>query len=337
VLNFDEARFIGIQTGAVAAGVELRRTITDLLDRGAENLFFLGAGGAGVLMQPAAALLDRLSSFPVRLIHAAEIVAMPWVSLGAQSIVVIPSLSGTTPEAITVLEHARAAGATVISLTGHADSPVAQLADHNVTNFAEDDTSSESFYLQSLLIVLAILEHRGEFSGYDRVVSELQTLPASLVEVKRAFEDTAAKLANDIKDVGYHIITSAGNTWAEAWYYGTCILEEMQWIKTRPIHAADFFHGTLELLEQDTSLLIFKGEDPARVLVDRVEAWAPTVSQNVRVLDTAAFELPGVSPEVRAMASPVVLSTLLERLSAHLEVLRDHPLTTRRYYRRIAY
>jgi fructoselysine-6-phosphate deglycase len=35
--------------------------------------------------------------------------------------------------------------------------------------------------------------------------------------------------------------------------------------------------------------------------------------------------------------SPVILSALLERVSAHLEVLRDHPLTTRRYYRRMAY
>jgi fructoselysine-6-phosphate deglycase len=40
---------------------------------------------------------------------------------------------------------------------------------------------------------------------------------------------------------------------------------------------------------------------------------------------------------VRALVSPVVIATVLERLSAHLEVLRDHPLTTRRYYRRIAY
>ena len=35
--------------------------------------------------------------------------------------------------------------------------------------------------------------------------------------------------------------------------------------------------------------------------------------------------------------SPVLLATVLERLSAHLEVLRDHPLTTRRYYKRVAY
>lgn len=337
MLNFDVDRFVRIQSGAVEAGSQLRRTITEVLDRGAENLFFLGAGGAGVLMEPAAQLLDRLGSLPVRLVHAAEIMAMRWTALGPKSIVVVPSLSGTTPEAMSVLEYAKAAGATTIALTGHADSPVAHLADHNVTNFAEDDTSSESFYLQSLLIALAILEHRGEFAGLDRIVAELQTLPASLVEVKRIFEDEAAALARSIKDVDYHIITGAGGTWTEAWYYGTCILEEMQWIKTRPIHAADFFHGTLELLDEDTSLLVFKGEDEARSLVDRVAAWAPQISRRVTVLDTAVYALPGVSPDVRAMVSPVVLATLLERLSAHLEVLRDHPLTTRRYYRRAEY
>ena len=37
------------------------------------------------------------------------------------------------------------------------------------------------------------------------------------------------------------------------------------------------------------------------------------------------------------MISPIILATLLERLSAHLEILRNHPLTTRRYYRRIPY
>ena len=33
----------------------------------------------------------------------------------------------------------------------------------------------------------------------------------------------------------------------------------------------------------------------------------------------------------------LLLATVLERISAHLEVLRNHPLTTRRYYKRVAY
>jgi fructoselysine-6-phosphate deglycase len=338
MLNFDADRFRAIQGGAVDLAAPLRETVTGLLHRGAPNLFFLGAGGAGVLMLPAAELLQRSTTFPVHLVKAAEIMATGHVALGEGSIVVIPSLSGTTSESIDVLRYSRARGATVIALTGNGASPVAEEADFNFTNFAEDDTSSESFYLQSLLIALAIIDATTDGEDrYDAVVDELQRLPELLIDVKRGFEDRARSLAEAFKDVGYHIITGAGSTWAEAWYYGTCILEEMQWIRTRPIHAADFFHGTLELVEPGVSVLVFQGEDAARSLTERVEAFTPKVTDQLTVIDTAEFELPGISPDVRALISPVLLATVLERLSAHLEVLRDHPLTTRRYYRRVEY
>jgi fructoselysine-6-phosphate deglycase len=225
----------------------------------------------------------------------------------------------------------------VVALTGHAASPVAEQADINFTNFAEDDTSSESFYLQSLLIALAIRAQRGELADLDRIVGQLQLLPDLLLEVKRSFESRAAELAAAFKDEPFHIITGAGGTWAQAWYYATCILEEMQWIRTRPIHAADFFHGTLELVQAGVSVILFTGEDASRPLVERVGAFAPTVTDKVTVLDAARCDLPGVDPDVRALISQVVIATMTERLSAHLEVLRDHPLTTRRYYRRREY
>jgi fructoselysine-6-phosphate deglycase len=168
-------------------------------------------------------------------------------------------------------------------------------------------------------------------------VAELATLPELLADAKAAFEDQAASLARAIKDETYHIFTGAGSVWPEAHYYGMCILEEMQWIRTRPVHAADFFHGTLELVEPGVSVFVFKGEDAGRPLADRVESFAKRFTDRVRVLDAAAIALPGISRDVRALISPVILATLLERLSAHLAVLRDHPLTTRRYYKRVDY
>ena len=105
----------------------------------------------------------------------------------------------------------------------------------------------------------------------------------------------------------------------------------------RPIHASDFFHGTLELLEEGVSVILYKGEDAARPLAERVEAFAPTVTDRLTVFDTDDHELPGISAATRRLISPVIIATLMERVSAHLEVLRDHPLTTRRYYRRVAY
>lgn len=337
MLNFDHERFVSIQRGAVDVAAELRGVVRDRLMGGTQSVFFLGAGGAGVLMLPAAQLLQRSSTLPVHLQHAAEIVAMDSSNLGPRSLVVIPSLSGTTPESLEVLEFSKGKGATVLSMTAYEDSPVAARSDLNFTNFAEDDTSSESFYIQSLGLALAVLDARQEIDDYDRIMREVALLPELLIDVKETFEPRAAELASMFRDEEYHIITGAGAAWAEAWYYGTCILEEMQWIRTRPVHASDFFHGTLELLEPDVSVLILKGEDASRPLAARVEAFVPTISQKMQVLDTADHALPGISDDVRGLISPIVLATMLERLSAHLEVVRDHPLTTRRYYRRTAY
>lgn len=337
MLNFDEHRFVRIQAGALAHASGIHETVGLLLARGAENLIFLGAGGAGILMQPAARLLQSRSRFPVHVEMPAELVVTGSVHLGPGSIVVIPSLSGTTAESVESLEYCRAAGATVVVLTGHAGTPLADGADHTFVNFAEDDTSCESFYLQSLLIALSVMHHRNEIGGYVDLAAELARLPELLLEVKRAFEPRASELAGHLRDDSYHIVTGAGSTWPQAFYYGMCILEEMQWIRTRPVHASDFFHGTLELVEPGVSLLLLKGEDAARPLVERVEKFAPGYTDKMWVLDAAELDLPGFSPHARSLVSPVLLATVLERVSAHLEVLRDHPLTTRRYYKRVAY
>jgi fructoselysine-6-phosphate deglycase len=160
-----------------------------------------------------------------------------------------------------------------------------------------------------------VVHCRGEYDDALRVVDELQVLPEGLMEAKRGFEAQAEELAQKLQEEPYHIMSGAGLTWPEALYYGMCILEEMQWIRTRPVHASDFFHGTLELVEPDVSVILLKGEDASRPLVERVERFAARYTEKLTVLDTARVPL----------------------LSAHLEVKRNHPLTTRRYYRRVQY
>ncbi|RUV43594.1 MAG: SIS domain-containing protein [Mesorhizobium sp.] len=337
MLSFDEARFVRIQSGAVALRERIETAVAQCLAGGAQNIFFLGTGGAAILMHPAAQLLQRRSGFPAFVDITAELQLAQSVHLTEKSIVVLPSLSGTTKESVALLARIKEIGATVITLVGHEETPLGRGGDHVFVNFAEDDTSCESFYLQSLFIALSVLKHRGEMAESERIFAELAQLPRSLLEVKRSYEKQAADFAQKLAASDYHIITGAGNVWPQAWYYGMCILEEMQWIRTRPVHASDFFHGTLELVEKDVSVVLFKGEDSARPLAERVENFAANYTDKSTVLDTAAFELPGISADVRALVSPVVLATALERVSAHLEVIRKHPLTTRRYYKRVAY
>ena len=161
----------------------------------------------------------------------------------------MPSLSGTTRESVEALGYCKERGAKVIALTGHADTPLARDADHAFVNFAEDDTSCESFYLQSLLVALSLLDARGDWPTMTGSSSSSRSLPALLLEVKRAgFEPRAAELAAHTAGRRLPHHHRCRLDVAEAWYYGMCILEEMQWIRTRPVHASDFFHGTLELV-----------------------------------------------------------------------------------------
>ncbi|KAA9371185.1 SIS domain-containing protein [Ochrobactrum quorumnocens] len=337
MLNFDKDRFVKIQGGAVAIAEDVRALMRGLLDDGLERIFFMGTGGVQFLTQPAIEIARNATVFPVSSAFSAQVVLEAPAGLDEKALVILPSLSGTTKESVQLLAFLKKKGVKTLSLTGHKDTPLGLDADYNFTNFAEDDTSSESFYLQTLLIVLALLAERSEFEDFDDTVSELKRLPELLASVKEDFETSAAALAQAIKDEKYHIFTGAGTAWPEAHYYGMCILEEMQWIRTRPVHASDFFHGTLELVEPGVSLFIFKGEDACRPLTDRVENFAKRYTDKVRILDAASASLPGISQKTRSLISPIILATMLERLSAHLEVLRDHPLTTRRYYKRVEY
>ncbi|MCA9194899.1 MAG: SIS domain-containing protein [Planctomycetales bacterium] len=337
MFNFDQERFLKIQGGAVSLAPRIDDAITTAIANGADNLFFLGTGGVAYLMEPAVQLMHRNSSFPVFKDYPAELVVAGSSNLKDTSIVVMPSLSGTTKESVAMLERLKEIGCTLITLIGHADTPLGLGGNPALVNFAEDDTSSESFYIQSLLVALSVMRVRGEIDNYEALLDELQSVPDALLEAKRAFEPKANEFAKIIASSDYHMFTGAGNMWPEALYYATCILEEMQWIRTRPVHASDFFHGPLELIEKGVSLILFRGEDALDGLAQRVADFAPQYTDRLTVLDIRDFAPRNLSDEMRALISPAMMATLLERLSAHLEVMRDHPLATRRYYKRVAY
>jgi fructoselysine-6-phosphate deglycase len=337
MLNFDEGVFLDSQRGAVSCAEELHGVVETLLADGADNLLWVGSGGAGILMWPAAALLAARSTFPSRVELPAELVINGSALLSARSIVVMPSRSGDPPETLEALRYCQQSGAKVIALTGTPDSALATQADINLTNPVGDENSSESYFIQSICLALSVMSRRGEIDDYAELMESVRRLPEAMLAAKQAFEPRAQEIATEFTKGSFHMIVGAGPSWAEAMYYGMCILEEMQWILTRPVHAAEFFHGPLELVEKEVSCVLFKAEDPFRPLVDRVEDFVRSHTNRVTVLDTAEVETPGVSAEVRSLLAPALLATLLERVSAHLEVKRDHPLTTRRYYRAMSY
>ena len=72
-------------------------------------------------------------------------------------------------------------------------------------------------------------------------------------------------------------------------------------------------------------------------LMDRVKNFSEKVTKVINIFDTKEVELPFTDAEYRKIVSPMIMYAITERLSCHLEKERNHPLTTRRYYRQMEY
>ncbi|CAL9658764.1 SIS domain-containing protein [Streptomyces sp. Tu 3180] len=333
MLGFDEPEFLSQLASTVALRPRIEELADRLTDDGFDNLFLVGAGGTYAQMWPYEQLARRTSTLPVHAVIAAELVTGAEATLGERSVAVFTSVSGTTEDSLRAIEYCKARGVRTVGFTGYAESPVARSVDVALVS----EPKAWPFDPQMLLLMGRLLARRGEFEGYDKLAGELAGLPGVLLDVARRAESTAAAFAEAHKDTDYHFLVGGGNLWGFTYLYSMCILEEMQWLRTTRVHSAEFFHGSLELLEEDTSVLVFQGEDETRALTDRVEAFAKRISRDVTVFDTRDYPLPGVSPEFRGLLAPLVLDTVMGRVSKHLERVRGHSLDLRRYYRVMDY
>lgn len=337
MLGFDEVKFQQVVAGALSLRERIEKVAAEVTSAGFDELCLLGSGGSLGVMYPFEYWVRNASRLPVRADIAAEFVLRDLPAFGPRSLVVLSSLSGTTAETVAAAEYCRDRGAVTIGLVGEDDTPLARAVDHVLVNFADNDTAGESIHLQLYLLIGSLLARRGDFPEYGRFADELAGAGAMLLAAKQDTESKAEAFALRHRETGYHMLVGAGNLWGHTYNYSMCILEEMQWLRTTRVHGAEFFHGSLELIEKDTSLVLMFGEDETRPLMERVRRFAEKYTDNVTVFDTKDYALEGLSPEFRPLLAPLVLSSVFDRVSHHLADKRGHALTIRRYYRTVEY
>lgn len=243
---------------------------------------------------------------------------------------VIESISGDTKEVVESVEKVRAAGARVIGYVEKEGTPLYELCDHLVT------TVGGGYYFW-YTVTLRFLKNAGQFDKYDQFFQEIVHMPDNIVQVYKDADEDAKAYAEKYCDESITYLVGSGNLEDWAVCYGMCIMEEMQWMRTRPISAANFFHGTLEVIERDIPVILIKGEDMTRPQMDRVEKFVNRISAKVIVFDTKKFRLDGISDEFRGILAPIVMRSAFQRINVHLEHCRRHPLAIRRYYKRLDY
>lgn len=331
MLNFDEAKVRQDHQNGVDMIPEVEKVVDQICDEGYDNIFLFGIGGtllyAGQIMHTAKQLG---CSLPLYLENATDFLYEGNKKFTKNSVVVIASLSGNTIEVEAAVDKAHEVGARVIGYVEVPESPLAKKVDHLVTTVGGE-------YYWWYTVVLRFMKNAGEFDAYDKLTSQMKNLPDAVVQISKDADEEMKNYAEKYCDEPITYLVGSGNLEDWAVCYGMCIMEEMQWMRTRPISAANFFHGTLEVIERDIPVILIKGEDKTRPEMDRVEKFVNTVSAKVTVFDTKKFALPGIDEEFRGVLSPIVMRSAFMRLNVHLEHCRRHPIDIRRYYKALKY
>ncbi len=331
MFNFDEARVRQEHQNGVDIIPKTEKIVDQVCEEGYSNIFYIGIGGtvlyANQMMHIAKQSGSRL---PIYIENAADFNLVGNPLFDSRSIVVIESISGDTKEVVESVEKVRAAGARVIGYVEKEGTPLYELCDHLVT------TAGGGYYFW-YTVTLRFMKNAGQFDKYDQFFKEIVHMPDNIVQVYKDADEDAKAYAEEYCDEPITYLVGSGNLEDWAVCYGMCIMEEMQWMRTRPISAANFFHGTLEVIERDIPVILIKGEDMTRPQMDRVEKFVNKVSAKVIVFDTKKFRLDGISDEFRGILAPIVMRSAFQRINVHLEHCRRHPLAIRRYYKRLDY
>ncbi len=326
----DNKIYMNVLQNGLDQGEEINKAVDEICNRNIENVFLVGCGGSLAVMYACNYILDTRSNIPSYAFNASEFNVINHKQFSENSLVILSSYTGSTKETVEAAKIARKAGAPTIGFMGKLGTPLAENVDFAFANDAATGVT-DSKLIMLYQVIFRLMQNKGQCEDYDEIIKALKTLPTNLVKVKEKYEKTAEEFAIKYKDEDYFMTIGAGILWGETYSYATCIIEEMQWIKARSVHAGEFFHGSFEIVTRDTNVLLFRGEDETRPLCDRVERFCNKYTDKLTIIDTKDFPLEGVNEEYRGLFSPLVLSAALDRVSKHLEDKRNHSLKIRRY------
>ena len=331
MLKFDEEKQIASVQGALALRGRIEAIVDDICRAGFKNICWLGIGGTYASCLQAEVHMKERSTLEFFVENAAEYLTTGNRRVGEGTVVVISSVTGSTIEMVDAVKKAQADGARVLGFIDVETTELAKRMDWEIAYPANEQ-------LKFFMVADRLMFRHGEFPEYEEYYAQLDAhLAVDLAEVEKAAEAFGLAFAQKHHDDKLHYFVGAGNQYGSTYSYAMCYWEEQHWIRTKSIHSSEFFHGMLEIVDRDTPVTVFVGEDSQRPLSERVVRFLPRVCANYTVIDSRDYALPGIDERFRGNLSHLVTHAVTQRIDAHIEAINCHPMEIRRYYRRLDY
>jgi fructoselysine 6-phosphate deglycase len=327
-------------SGALAQRARVSSIVAETASGGIKTVFFVGCGGSLYASSPIGDVLAaRGRSVVAYRMDSGEFVYGPPATLGSDSLVVVGSHTGTTPETIKAIEVARAHGVrAVLAITRDSGSPLAAGADHAFTY------GSKHTVWEPKQVYLAQIGHGALLASGDETQAEHDTaldaysgLAGAILDAIAKSDAYLAELAAALAGEPVIYVLGAGPAEDLARCLSMCYLQEMQWLHSAAFNAGEFFHGAFEMVTDQTGVILFLGQDHSRPIAERARTFLDKYARRAWTVDLADLALPGIPEAYRGEVGPIVLGALASRIAQHFEAVTGHDLDTRRYMHKVEY
>jgi fructoselysine 6-phosphate deglycase len=291
-----DPEFRRVTEAAVAQRERIERVAKRAAD-GMRNLFLIGCGGSLNDFSAASYQCDRSAVFPTFCLNSEEFNRRRPALLGPGSVVLVASHNGTTAETIEAARWSRSAGAQVIGFTKNETTKLAAECEE-VFTYNSDRTILAPKQVLIDTMVATLLREAGAKLDFQSLQQVFAAVPAAFELAVDESENSLHEIAADFATEPITYVLSAGPNQGAGYGFAMCYLMEMQWKHASWFNADEFLHGAFEVVQPDTAVLLFKGEDETRAVIDRVETFLKKNTRRCRVVDSKDYSLPGVPADL---------------------------------------
>ena len=304
------------------------------------NVVFLACGGSHACFGIGEYFLRKeAKKVSVYNITANEFNCVQPAVFGENSLVFCMSLSGGTPETVNAAKLAKERGASVIALVAEEDTKLAQYADA-VAYYGIEIGNKANVQNQYVILALAVefLQQTEGSALYDEMITGFDRIVEVCENAKKKVQKRAKQFGADHKDEPVVYTLGSGANYEVAYMMSICMLMEMEWVHSSSIHAAEFFHGPFELVDKDVPYLLLMSDGPTRPMDSRALTFLQRFDAKVTVVDAKDYGLSSaIDKSVVEFFNPMLITGVLRVYAEQLAIVRNHPLTMRRYMWKLEY
>jgi fructoselysine 6-phosphate deglycase len=308
-------------------------------DGGIKQVYYVACGGSYGAFYPAKTFLEtEADGIKVGLYNSNEFVHNTPKSFGKNSVLVVASHKGNTPETVKAAEIGRAAGVPVIALTWIADSPITKHADYVVDyTFGDGKDIAGEKTIVGLMTAVEVLNQTEGYANYDKFLDGVARIDRIVKNACKHVEKRALAFAKNHKDDSVIYTMASGAGYGAAYMESICIFMEMQWINSSSIHSGEYFHGPFEITDAEIPFVIQVSEGSTRPLDERALSFLNRYAKRVEVIDAKELGLSTIDSTVVDYFNHSLFNNVYPVYNKALAVERQHPLTTRRYMWKVEY